>query len=159
MTDRRQRLAFAGTLVLLFLLVGIGLGIVGNRTVAYVIEVVGAQDNPSGSPFVANTLFAGILLYVGTGISLSAVFGSVTGFFFADEPRVGSAISGGSALVGVALLAFVALILTGIAISGGGGGGEESSAPDPPTMAIGIAAVLSAVIAAVTSYVGSAISR
>jgi len=153
---RRRQLLFAGGIVASFLLVGIALGLAGRFHLEYMIELFGAEENPTANQYVGIVFLESFFVFLMAGTVLSGVAGLVTGLSFGKR-LTAATIGGGATLVGFYLMVFPALlVMVSILGAGGGGGGGGPSLPMSAVLRTGIVA---GVVGTVTALVGSVIGN
>lgn len=152
---RKRQLLFAGGIVTVFLLIGLGVGLAGRFGLDYIIGLFDAGQNPTANQYVGIVFLVTIFVLLMAGTLMSGVAGLMTGLSFRHR-LTAATIGGGASLVGFFVMTFPALLIMVSVLGSGGGGGGGPSLPTSAMLKTGVAA---GIVGTLTGYLGSVIGN
>lgn len=133
MSERRARRYIAGGLGL-FAAVGVGVGLVQNFTLGFLIEqLVEPGGNPLDNTLVGIIVVVDVVTPFSLGPLVAAGVGLITGAGYADRRDVGTAVAAVVSGVGFVLMTLLALLLTFAVLQQYSSGGGAGNSPFSPT--------------------------
>lgn len=156
--SRQRAPAYVAGVAGAFVLVGLGVGLVQNFSLGFLIEnLVDPGTNPTDNTLVGIVLIMDILLPFAYGMVLAGALGFAVGRAFAARRGVAALTAGVGSGVGFVLFDFLALFLTFSVLSryGGGGGGGGPFGPSDLLPVIFQAAIPAAVVGGGVAYLAA----
>lgn len=159
MTEPSLRVHALGV-VGLFAVVGVGIGLATNFSLAFLIEwQVDPGANPTDNTIVGMTLVQGILFPLMVGPLVAAVAGLAAGYSVGDRRLPATVLAGLSSAVGFVAMALLSVVLTVVVLAVYAGGGGATGFPmDRLLWTVVETAIPVGVVGATAGYLGSRVS-
>jgi hypothetical protein len=160
MTERSLS-EYAAGIVGLFAVVGVGVGLAANFSLAFLIEwQVEPGTDPTSNTLVGLTLIQSLLFPLSVGPLVAASANLAAGYSLGDRRLVATLLGAGSSVVGFYVMALLALFLTVSVLSqyASGGGGASGLPTGMLLTAIGETGIPVGIVGGVSGYLGSRFS-